>query len=108
MKKMFATILVVLAILVGMFAQAEGPDDIRAWSVEEKDGKMTYYVTRICEDGAYRKTEASHSEFEEAVIVLHDRRMEEDRQNEIRNYQADRGSWVKDVLAWCSFWNPND
>ncbi len=110
MKKFTATMMVLVILTMSLvMAHAEGSEDIRAWSVETKeDGKVVYYITSKADSGAYVKTEVPQSVFEEAVIELHARKQEERRQQEIREYQSNRGSWVKDALAWCSFWNPND
>lgn len=111
MKKFIATIMmvVILTLSLGM-AHAEGLCcDIRAWRIgTDEAGKVTYYVTYATEDEVLNEFPVSQSVFETAVSVLHDRKMEEERQERIREYQADRGSWIKDVAAWCSFWNPND
>ncbi len=109
MKKMFAATMMVLVILMGMIAQAEGSTDVRAWRVgQNEDGKITYYVTYATEFGAFREFEVSQNEFEIAVEVLRVRRLEEERQTKIKEYQSDRGSWVRDAMAWCSFWNSED
>lgn len=109
MKKLFVTMMMVLVILVGMFAQAEGSTDVVAWRVgQNEDGKITYYVTYMTEFGAAREFEVSQNEFEIAVEVMRARRLEEERQEKIKEYQDNRGSWVRDVMAWCSFWNSED
>ncbi len=111
MKKIVAAILVIGIMVLGfmswMAAQAEWVD-IRAWRIGTENGKVVYYVTYASEDETFMEFEVSQSVFETAVSTLHERRMEEERQERIKEYQSDRGSWVKDVAAWCSFWNPND
>jgi len=108
MKKFVAAILVMVVILMSLVAQAEAVD-IRDWRVSgEEDGKVTYYVTYAAEDGTEKEFPVSEEVFETAVYILHERRAEEAKQEQIREYQADRGSWVKDACAWVSFWNPND
>lgn len=106
MKKFVAMMMLVILTLSLGVAQAKGLDDVRAWSVEQKpNGKIGFFVTYATPKGAYFKAEVSRDTFEEAVIILHAREIEEQRRQKKLLEKREREEKMKDLISKVTFWN---